>query len=103
VTAQVDRSKLVTFRAAAQDGWVLWQYEQYELNEPTLNLLSFGRTLYVTIGTETYQYDLVRSEAMLKELLRCAIERMPASNPFAAAPPAANPFAETASNPYRRM
>ena len=61
-----------------------------------MNLLSYGRTVYMKVGRLTYGFDLTRSEAMLKALARCAGERMALSNPFSGAPniPASsNPFA----------
>ena len=94
-----------------QNGWIVFGFA---LDEPTINLLSYGRTLYVTVGTQNFQYDLTRSEAVLKALIACIEPRMASANPFASktpvAPPPgftevvpANPFAETTSNPYRRM
>lgn len=102
VVMQVDRAVPATVSATAKDHYLLFQVE---FDEPTINLLSYGRTLFVTVGQQSYQYDLTMSEAMLKALAKCAAPLMASGNPFAqsAAPPAANPFAETRSNPYRRM
>jgi hypothetical protein len=100
VETQVDRSQRAKHPAKVIDNWVLWQIAMADHN---LNLLSYGRTLYLTVGSQEYQYDLTRSEAMLKALAKCAAERAAAANPFAGSTPPANPFAETASNPYRRM
>jgi hypothetical protein len=106
VEVQVDRAGRDTATATADDGWIVFEFA---LNEPTINLLSYGRTMFVTVGRDRYQYDLVRSELMLKALSSCATGRMASANPFAgtapqaSAPPSTNPFPETASNPYRRM
>jgi len=105
VVTQVDRTAPEKVKATAQGDFLLFQFY---FNEPTMNLLSYGRTLSVTVGTQSYQYNLVQSEAVLKALVKCVAPRLEAANPFAgqqsaAPPPAANPFAETTSNPYRRM
>jgi hypothetical protein len=112
VVVQVDRSTPDKAKADADDDFLVFQFA---LNEPTINLLSYGRTLFLTVGQQNYQYDLVRSEAMLKALIACAGPRMASGNPFAGTPSAkapppgftevvpSNPFPETASNPYRRM
>jgi hypothetical protein len=106
VSVGVDTTERRSHTAKAADGWIVWEIAASQDN---FNLLSYGRTLYVTVGQQSYQYDLTRSEAMLKALGRCASERFVSANPFAGTPATreqseqANPFAETASNPYRRM
>jgi hypothetical protein len=108
VVMQVDRAEAKTFAAEAHNAAVDWVIP---LTEESLNLLSFGRTLYAKVGTQSFQYDLALSEPVIKALSACIGQRMASANPFAAqqsaAPPAAappaNPFAETTSNPYRRM
>jgi hypothetical protein len=106
VTAQVDRAPATTFKANASDGWVVWEIV---LNEHDLNLLSYGRTLSVTLGRWLYQYELTGTAAMLKALSKCAAARIAAANPnpFAGSPPAAaskTPAStETPSNPFRRL
>jgi hypothetical protein len=76
-------------------------------SEGDLNLLAHGRTLYVTIGTQTYQYNLNGSALMLTAMAACAATRPAAANPYDGAPqasaPPTNPFPETPSSPYRRM
>jgi hypothetical protein len=98
VEVWVDRATATRFTAKATEGWVLWHFPLIERN---VNLLSYGRTLYVKIGGQSYQYDLTRSKAMLEELARCAAARMTASNPFAGSPPPAT--APASSNPFVRM
>lgn len=105
IASQVDRSERSTHKAKVIDNWIVWQIATTEHNN---NLLSFGRVLYLTVGTRQYQYELVRSEAMLKALGECIAPQMASANPFRGGAPAAkapsdNPFAETRSNPYRRM
>jgi hypothetical protein len=107
VTLSVDRVRPVTFEGETGDtGKVVSVW--WKLSPDEINLVSYGAVLNVTVGKAEYQYRLVGSEAMLKALVRCAADRMSSANPFAdapsaAAPPATNPFPETASNPYRRM
>lgn len=102
VVTQVDRTEAQRVGAEAEDFFLIFGFH---LNEPTLNLLSYGRTLSVTVGTQTYQYELTRTEAMLKALGQCAAPFMAAANPFAGSPPAARTPAstETPSNPFRRL
>lgn len=103
VVMSVDRAEPGTFRASADGDYVYWQVPA---TEATLNLFSYGRALRAKIGQAYVSYDLRRSEAAIRALARCAAPRQETSNPFAGSrPPAAddNPFAETASNPYRRM
>jgi hypothetical protein len=107
VTLSVDRVPPVTFRGEAGDtGRVVSVW--WKLTPDEINLVSYGAVLNATVGKAEYQYRLVGSEAMLKALVKCAAERMGAANPYAgtapqASAPPANPFAETTSNPYRRM
>src|SRR4051812_26544278 len=107
VNLSVDRFPPVTFEGETGDtGKVVSVW--WKLSPDEINLVSSGAVLNATVGKAEYQYRLVGSEAMLKALVRCAADRMPSANPFAdapsaAAPPATNPFPETASNPYRRM
>jgi hypothetical protein len=102
VVAQIDQSVTKTFKAEASDTWVMWQIP---FTKESINLLSYGQTLYVKVGEQEYQYTLFRSEAMLKALISCAGPRMAAVNRFggtvsqADAAPSTNPFSETASNP----
>jgi hypothetical protein len=105
----VDRAPVTTHTAAGRNTWLWWQFP---LNEESINLLSYGRTLYVMAGQQSYRYELVRSEAMLKSLLSCAGPRMATGNPFADPPPAATSktpappvpaSAESPSNPFRRL
>jgi hypothetical protein len=105
VSAQVDRTNPGRMTAAGYGTVVFFGLVG---SESDFNLLSYGRMLYVTVGAQVYQYELYRSEAMLKALGRCAATRTAAANPYAGpqanapqSPP--NPFPETASNPYRRM
>jgi hypothetical protein len=105
VEMRVDRAEQRTFRAMAEGHWVAWQVP---FTEATLNLLSYGRAFRAKIGTAYVSYDLTRSEAAIKALVKCAVPRLATDNPFAgqspqASAPPANPFAETPSNPYRRM
>jgi hypothetical protein len=105
VVTQVDRSAQRTSEADAFGDHVMWWTP---VTEETINLLSYGRTLSVKVGQTVLSYDLALSEAVFKALVRCAAPRIAAANPFAntapqASAPPANPFAETASNPYRRM
>lgn len=108
IVTQVDRTAPITNEGLGGPGWVNWQVP---FNEATINLLSYGNMLYVQVGSQNYRYKLDRSEAVWKALAQCIAPRMAVANPFAAgpqasapaAPPDANPFAETHSNPYRRM
>jgi hypothetical protein len=100
VAAQVDRASLGTVSAKAKDTWL---YFHFALNEPTINLLSYGKSMYVTVGRDRYQYDLVRSEAMLKALGACAGPRIKAANPFSAPDAQANPYKPAVSNPFVGM
>lgn len=88
VVTQVDRAPPQTATANAKDDWLVFSFA---MNEPTINLLSYGKTMYLTIGRDRYQYDLIRSEAMLKALGACIGPRIKA----------ANPFSDTQTNPYR--
>ena len=107
MTLSVDRVPPVTFRGEAGDtGRVVSVW--WKLTPDEINLVSYGAVLNATVGKAEYQYRLVGSEAMLKALVKCAAERMGVVNPYAgtapqASAPPANPFAETTSNPYRRM
>jgi hypothetical protein len=103
VVAWVDRIERRTFTATAKDTWIVFGFA---LNEGSIAALSNGAVLNLEVGRSTYRYRLTRSAEMLRALGACAAERMPKANPFAGSPSsggAANPFAETASNPYRRM
>jgi hypothetical protein len=105
VSAQVDRTTPGRMTATAYGKLVFFGLSGTEAD---FNLLSYGRVLYVTIGQQVYQYELYRSEAMLKALGRCATTRAASANPFAGSPPAAvskTPPAstETPSNPFRRL
>jgi hypothetical protein len=104
VTSWIDRAPTETFTAKAEGIWVGWHLG---LNEENINLLSYGNVLHVQIGSQTYNYKLDRSEAMLKALSKCAAPRIAAANPFAGSPPAAaskTPAStETPSNPFRRL
>jgi hypothetical protein len=105
VFAQVDRTPPGRMAATAKDGWLIFGIAA---TENDINLLAYGKTLYVTVGAQTYQYHLAGSAAMLTALAVCADTRPAAADPFgnalsASTPPSPNPFAETASNPYRRM
>jgi hypothetical protein len=103
VVMSVDRAALGTFKADATGPVVFWQVP---FTEATMNLFAYGRALRAKIGQAYVSYDLGRSEAAIKALLRCAAPRQEPNNPFASShtPAAAdNPFAETTSNPYRRM
>jgi hypothetical protein len=104
VVMQVDRAVPATFDATGKDHYVIFAVE---FDEPTINLLSYGRTLFVTVGQQSYQYDLTMSEAMLKALGKCAAPMMAAANPFSGSPPAATSntpaSTDTPSNPFRRL
>ena len=104
VMVAIDRIPPQRYRAKAEGKWVTWGYPT---DEPALSALSNGTLLTVTIGQTTYRYALSGSRDVLETLRRCISARMAATNPFAAPPAAspspANPFSETASNPYRRM
>jgi hypothetical protein len=106
VVTQIDRTAPQKVKAIAKDDLLIFDFYW---NEPTINLLSYGRTLFVTVGAQSFQYELVRSEAMLKALSACVGQRMATANPFVGAskapPPGFEPvpYAETPSNPYRRM
>jgi hypothetical protein len=79
VSAQVDQTKPGHMTARGNRTWIVFGIVG---SEGDMNLLSYGRTLYVTLGTQVYQYELIRSEAMLKALVQCAATRMAAANPF---------------------
>jgi hypothetical protein len=104
IVMQVDRAPPQPLKAKGKGAWVMWDIP---LTEESINLLSYGRTLRVTLGQTVVSYDLALSEAAWKAVAKCAAPMLEAANPFAgqqsAAPPASNPFAETTSNPYRRM
>lgn len=93
VVTQIDRTAPQKVKATAEKDYLIFEFY---LNETTLNLLSYGRKLSVTVGTQVYEYALTRSEAMLKALTACAAPRIAAgSNPFSGTPsiPASsNPF-----------
>jgi hypothetical protein len=103
VVSWVDRGSPVTFTAKASGRAVIWGYP---LNAEQIGILSRGAVLHARIGRAEVHYRLDGSAAMLAALTRCAASRMVEGNPFAGAPSApapTDPFAETASNPYRRM
>jgi hypothetical protein len=101
VVSWVDRAKPTTFPATASGRAVIWEYP---LNDEQFGLLSNGAVLHARIGRAEVRYRLDGSAAVLRALAGCAAERMRAANPFSGGPaPAEDPFAETASNPYRRM
>jgi hypothetical protein len=104
VVMQVDRAVPSPITATGKNHYVLFQVE---FDEPTINLLSYGRTLFVTVGQQNYQYELYRSEAMLKALAKCAAPMMANANPFSDSPPSARTetpaSTETPSNPFRRL
>lgn len=100
VQAQVDRTKPGRMSAYGKGTWVMFNLQG---SESDFNLLRYGRVLYVTVGAQSYEYNLVRSEAMLKALGQCAASRATSANPFSGAgsnPPAST---ETPSNPFRRL
>jgi hypothetical protein len=105
VVASVDRTKPAKFPAKAEGKHVvlIWIISQDEIN-----IVSNGAVFRATVGQVEVAYPLNGSAEMLQAVGRCAVSRLSVSNPFAnAAPPASttppNPFAETPSNPYRRM
>lgn len=104
VVSWIDRVSPTTFHAESEDNFVMWHPV---LDDNAVGLISNGRTMYIRVGSETYSYDLAWSGQMLKAVAACAAKYMDAANPFAGQPsasaPPANPFAETTSNPYRRM
>jgi hypothetical protein len=105
IVTQVDRATPQRVKATAEDQFLVFEFW---FNEPTINLLSNGRTMFLTIGTQSFEYDLMQSGAMLKALIACAGPRLASANPFNGTAPQAretpeNPFVETPSNPYRRM
>jgi hypothetical protein len=104
VVMQVDGALSATYEAKADAGHVYWKIP---LTEESINLLSYGRHLYVKVGEEIHKYDLTMSRAMLKALTRCATPFMASGNPFSGSPPAAikeTPAStETPSNPFRRL
>jgi hypothetical protein len=105
ITMQVDRAAPVSHTAKAGPGWVFWGVS---LDEPNINLLSYGMMFHATIGYQAFHYRLDRSEAVLKSLAQCAAPRIAAANPFAGSPPASTSktppaSTETPSNPFRRL
>lgn len=104
VTMQVDRAAPTTHNAKGNGNFVMW-FAMVE--EPIINLLSYGRDLYAQIGAQTYHYQLVRSEAMLRALGQCAAPHIAAANPFSGSSPAGRTetpaSTETPSNPFRRL
>jgi hypothetical protein len=104
ITMQVDRAAPVSHTAKAGPGWVFWGVS---LDEPNINLLSYGMMFHATIGYQAFHYRLDRSEAMLKALGQCAAPKIAAANPFSGSPPAATSktpaTTETPSNPFRRL
>lgn len=63
VVTQVDRASAQTFKATGSGTFVMWQIP---LTEESINLLSYGRTLRVTLGQTVVSYDLTLSEAAWK-------------------------------------
>jgi hypothetical protein len=105
IVTQVDRAPAQTFTATGSGTWVMWKIP---LTEESINLLSYGRTLRITLGQMVISYDLALSEAAWKAVAKCAAPKMAAANPFSGSPPAAaskTPPAstETPSNPFRRL
>jgi len=102
VVTQVDRAPSSKVEAHGEDSWVMWQIP---LTEASINLLSYGRTLYLKVGQQTVSYDLALTEAVWKALAKCAAPMMAAANPFAGSPPRTETPAstETPSNPFRRL
>jgi hypothetical protein len=104
IVTQVDRAPPQTFTASGKKSWVMWAIP---LTEENINLLSYGRTLKVTLGQTVVSYDLALSEAAWKAVAKCAAPKMAASNPFSGTPPSASPgtpaSTDTPSNPFRRL
>jgi len=116
VVMQVDRAEAQYFPASGHNDRVWWQIPP---TEASINLLSYGRTLRAQIGSANLTFDLALSEPVIKSLIQCIAPRMAVANPFASQPPTAAsktppastlspgfepvPYAETPSNPYRRM
>jgi hypothetical protein len=110
VTAAVDRAPTSKFRGHAGGRFVVLPWN---MTADEANLIAYGAVLRVKIGSSEYAYRLDGSAAMLRGLVDCINRERQEANPFAAplpppgfemvAPTPANPFAETRSNPYRRM
>jgi hypothetical protein len=105
IVMQVDRALPQSLKAKGHEAWVMWDIP---LTEESINLLSYGRTLRVTLGQEVRSYDLALSEAAWKAVAKCAAPMMAAANPFAGSPPAAASApppasTDTPSNPFRRL
>jgi hypothetical protein len=101
VTVSIDRASPSTFQTsfyAEEQALVL----NWEISADEVSRVSNGSVFYAKVGAANYQYSLSGSAEMLRAVLNCAGMLSRAANPQAKAPPA-NPFAETASNPYRRM
>jgi hypothetical protein len=98
VVWSIDRAAPMTVTAEAKSNWLYWVIP---LNEASVNLMSYGGGLHVTVGRERYSYDLRYSAAVLKKLGECIAPRMQAANPFAGqqSPASSGP----ASNPFQRM
>jgi hypothetical protein len=106
VTVSIDRGSSATFQTsfyAKEQALVL----DWNLTADQISVVAGGSVFYAKVGFANYQYSLSGSAEMLRAVMDCVGGLRRAANPFAGAPSAAaepaNPFAETASNPYRRM
>ena len=97
VITQIDRRDPQKVNATGQGQVVAFEFW---FNEPTINLLSYGMKLYVTVGQSRYEYHLDRSEGMLKALVQCAVERLPSANPFVKLPPTPSGGCDPMTNPH---
>jgi hypothetical protein len=100
VVVSVDRTPPVTFTGHG-DGLAVTM--NWSLTPSELQIMSTGAVFRAKVGSAFYEYGLKGSAGMLSALIKCAGGLAAAGNPFASKPAASDPFAETASNPYRRM
>lgn len=103
VVVSVDRTQPVTFTGHADGVSVTMPWNA---TADEVNIMSSGAVFRAKVGAVSYEYGLVQSAAMLRAVIGCVADLATFGNPFANVRPdtaSDNPFAETASNPYRRM
>ncbi|GEO43494.1 hypothetical protein SAE02_76420 [Skermanella aerolata] len=89
----VDRGNPTVFAGMAEGKVVALPWQ---LRADQVTMMSSGKLLKITVGTQAYSYMLDGSAAMLAALGRCAGSLMNAANPFAGVagmPSSSNPFA----------
>ena len=106
VTVSIDRGASATFKTsfyAKEQALVL----DWNLTADQIRVVAGGAVFYAKVGSANYQYSLSGSAEMLRAVMDCVggSGARPTRSPghASATGEPSNPFAETPSNPYRRM